>query len=78
MRFIGMLLVLLIIGLLIYKQLGTRTELSPEVSELQSTSDIPKVPVNPNELEQFDKDMNQFMKDEAEKTAKALKEAEGQ
>ncbi|MCG9697397.1 hypothetical protein [Shewanella sp. Isolate11] len=80
MRMIGMLLALLIIGMLIYKQLGQGTQLSQQAAEINeaSTGNVPKVPVNPNEIEQFDKDMNQFMKEEAEKREKALKEAQEQ
>lgn len=76
MRFLSLIITLLIIGVLIYKQLGTE---SPEPGQAvnSSNSDVPKVPTNPGEVREFEKDINAFVLENAEETAKKIEEAEG-
>ncbi|QYJ92932.1 MULTISPECIES: hypothetical protein [Shewanella] len=80
MKMIAMLLALLIIGLLYYQQLAKQPVLSEQTeAALEATQGTgPKVPTRPDEIATFDKEMNALMQQEAEKRAKALKEAEGQ
>lgn len=76
MRIIATLLALLIVGFLIYKQLGS--DAVHQKQEIHVVSDLggPKVPTNPNEVEQFGTQMDSYMKEEAEKRAAAIEDAE--
>ena len=76
MRVIATLLALLIVGFLIYKQLGSGSV--QQKQETNAVSDVggPQVPTNPNEVKQFGAQMNSYMKEEAEKRAAAIENAE--
>lgn len=78
MRLIGMLLALLIIGLLVYRQLaGSDVPPSPGVP-VNTSVDLPKVPSAPKDVPQFEQQMNDFMTETAEQRAKKLEELERQ
>lgn len=76
MRMIAILAALLIVGLLIYKQMGTASA-KQEVPTV-SGSDTPQVPTDPKDVKQFETQMNDYMKDEAAKRAAAIEKAESQ
>lgn len=73
-----MLSALLIVGLLVYKQIGPGAVHRPEEVKAISGSNAPKVPTNPNEVKQFGTQMNEYMKEEAKKRAAALEKAASQ
>ncbi|QDF74507.1 MULTISPECIES: hypothetical protein [Shewanella] len=80
MKMIVMLLALLILGFLYYQQLGKQPLLSEQTeAALETTQGAgPKVPTRPEEIADFEKEMNTLMQEEADKRAKALKEAQEQ
>jgi hypothetical protein len=75
-RIIATLLALLIVGFLIYKQLGSGSVQQKQETHAVSGMGVPQVPTNPNEIEQFGTQMDSYMKEEAEKRAAAIKDAE--
>lgn len=75
MRLIFLLLALLIIGMLIYNQLGKKEVLDPNAISTESKVEAPKIPTSPKDLQKFKKDMNQYMKDVSENRAKEMEEA---
>lgn len=76
MKLIAALIVLLIVGFLIYTQLGLGTAQKNEAQSISSPG-APKVPTTPGEVKQFGVQMNNYMKAEAAKRAAAMKKAEG-
>lgn len=78
MRLIAILLALLIVGFLAYKQVEPRSGNQTQEAQGVSDSNAPKVPVKPNEVEQFGVQMNDYMKEEAAKRATAIDEAGAQ
>ena len=76
MRFLSLIITILIIGVLAYKQLGK--ESSEDSTSVNSTSlDVPKVPTKPNEVQAFEKQINDFVNATAKETARRVEEAEG-
>ena len=78
MRLIVMLIALLIVGFLIYKQMGSGSVQPPKEAQAIAGSNAPKVPTNPNELNQFGTQMNEYMNKVAEDRAAAIEKAESQ
>lgn len=78
MRLIAIMLALLIVGFLVNKQLGPRSDKNMEEAQAVSDPNAPKVPTNPVEGNQFGAQMDDYMKKEAEKRAAAIEEAESQ
>lgn len=78
MRLVLMLIALLIVGLLVYKQMGSQPPPQSEAAQSASGPDTPAVPSNPNDIQQFRSDMDKYMQQEAEKRAAAIEEAESQ
>ncbi len=72
MRMILLLLALLIVGLLVYQQLGGLPERSIEPPEGEAASQAPRVPQHPQDLPAFERDMQQFMQDSAEERRQRL------
>jgi len=77
MRFIGLLLALLLVAFLINKQLGSGDPNNRTDALLQEQDPgAPKVPTNPGEVEQFGEDMQQYLDEQAQKRADAIRELE--
>ena len=72
MRMILLLLALLIVGLLVYQQLGGPPDRSIEVPDGGAASQAPRVPQRPQDLPAFEQDMQQFMQDSAEERRQRL------
>lgn len=76
MKLIGILIALLILGLVVYKQIEPDTRAHHELPKDVQHLDVPKVPTKPDQVEQFGQDMNAYMQDEGAKRAAALEDAE--
>ncbi len=77
MKLIALLVGLLIISILAFKQLSPQHEpATVEGSDQQVT--LPKVPTSPEGIKEFEKDMNKFMKDQQQETENKLREVEEQ
>lgn len=76
MKLILLLAALLIVGLLVNQQLNQGTAADADrASEAYGSSHVPEVPTKPEDVPQFEKDMNTFMEDEAAKQQKQLDQA---
>ncbi|MCE9679040.1 hypothetical protein LZP69_07590 [Shewanella sp. AS1] len=78
MRMIGMLLALLIIGYMIYQQLGGGSQMNTQTELSKDQNGAPQVPSDPKKLKQFEQDMDEFIKQQEEKRKQALEEAQKQ
>ncbi|WP_417227912.1 hypothetical protein [Amphritea sp.] len=78
MKFIILMIVLLVVGLLSMQQMAPKEAplRSMEQDSTHSTSDIPKIPTRPDEVKQFAEDINHYVQQEAAKRAVMLEEAE--
>lgn len=72
MRMILLLLALLIVGLLVYQQLGGIPDRSIDPPESEAGSQAPRVPQRPEDLPAFEREMQQFMQDSAEERRQRL------
>ncbi len=70
MRLIGLLMALLVVGWLVYGQLN----LSVPPTVVSDDNGAPRVPTTPQQLEQFDQDINQFVIDSAAERARKIEE----
>jgi hypothetical protein len=75
MRLIILLIALLVVGLLVSQQISNETEPAVEGIVENSNHDVPKVPVKPQDVQQFERDMNKFMEDEASAQKERLDQA---
>ncbi|MGO1460735.1 MAG: hypothetical protein ACTHYN_01075 [Marinobacter sp.] len=75
MRLIILLIALMIVGLLVTTNLSKRTQPSTESSTEPPNSGVPKIPVNPQDVQQFEKDMNAFIENKTSKQAKEIDRA---
>ncbi len=73
-----MLIALLILGLIIYKQIGPGTLTQTELPTDSLSPEVPKISNRPNEVKNFETDMDAYLKDEAAKRAAKLDDAVGQ
>lgn len=78
MRFIAILLALLIVGLLAYKQVEPRSDNQAQEAQEGSDPNVPKVPTNPDEVNQFGAQINDYMNEEAAKRSTAIDAAGAQ
>ena len=78
MRLLAILITLLIIGFLLQQQLGGDTDNTGSAGSAQSLSDSkpPKVPSKPEDLEQFNLQMDSYLQQEAAKRAAEIEQAE--
>jgi len=76
MRMVVMLVALLIIGLLIYKQISPHA--APHETKAISAANTPAVPTNPNDVKRFETQMNNYMTEQDAKRAAAIESAESQ
>ncbi|WP_432695995.1 hypothetical protein ACQUQP_15820 [Marinobacterium sp. YM272] len=78
MRLVILLIAVLLVGLLVYKQISPRAvQQSEEIKEL-SSSGAPQVPTNPEDVKEFRTQINEYINEEAEKRAAALEKATAQ
>lgn len=75
MRLIILLIVLVVIGLLVSNKISNETQPSAESPAGPASSDVPKIPVLPKDVKQFEKDMNAFMENEASEQARKIDQA---
>lgn len=81
MKLIILMVALLIVGLLTIQQMAPNAETSAAPVELDSANsagEIPQVPIRPDQVKQFGKDMSDYIQSEAAKRAAALDEAQKQ
>ena len=71
MKMIGLLMALLVVGWLVYGQLNLAT---PPTLVDNNENGAPRVPTTPQQLEQFDQDINQFVIDSAAERARQIEE----
>ena len=75
MRLISMLIALLIIGFLVYKQVGKISNKKVESAAVEvESAEAPKMPTNMNEVKQFEVQINNYVKEEAAQRARKLDE----
>ena len=71
MRMIGLLLALLLVGWLVYGQLNLN---APPAVVNGTENGTPRVPTTPQQLQQFDRDINQFVTDSAAERTRQIEE----
>ena len=76
MRLILLLAAVLIVGLLLYWQIGGIPDRSIEVPAAGSGPEVPRVPQRPQDLPVFDEQMQQFMQDTGEQRRRQLEAGE--
>lgn len=69
MKMIGLLLALLVVGWLVYGQLNV---IAPPPAASNDVNGAPRVPATPQQLQQFDQDINQFVTDSAAERARQI------
>lgn len=72
MRMIVILLALLVVGLLVYQQLGGLPDRSIDPVGGETGPEVPRVPQRPQDLPAFEQQMQQFMQDSAEERRQRL------
>jgi hypothetical protein len=72
MRMIVILLALLIVGLLVYQQLGGLPDRSIDPAGSETGTEVPRVPQRAQDLPAFEQQMQQFMQDSAEERRQRL------
>jgi Flp pilus assembly protein CpaB len=75
MRLIILLVALLVVGLLVNRQISNGTQHNVKSPAEKVGSDAPKIPVKPQDVQQFEEDMNKFIKDEASEQAEKIDQA---
>lgn len=75
MRFVLLLIVLLVIGLLVNRQLGDPGSTEAMVSEPSAEMAVPNIPTKPQDVPKFEQDMDAFMKANAAERARQLEQA---
>jgi len=78
MRLIALLIALLLVGLLVYQQLGSHARGKAESIPAVRNSNAPKVPDTINGTRQFGAKMNDYVKKQAAQREKAIDKATGQ
>jgi hypothetical protein len=78
MRLLSLLVTLLVIGLLLYKQLGGQTSKPvADVPQSVSVGSLPNVPSRPEDVAKFGQQMDAFMQNSNADMERKLKQAEG-
>ncbi|MFO8003412.1 hypothetical protein [Thioalkalivibrio sp.] len=72
MRLILMLAALLIVGLLLYRQIGEVPDRALDVPAADSGAEVPRVPQRPQDLPVFEEQMHEFMQDAGEQRRRQL------
>lgn len=71
MKIISLLIALLMVGWLVYGQLNV---IAPPPAASDDVSGAPPVPATPQQLQQFDQDINQFVTDSAAERARQIEQ----
>jgi hypothetical protein len=76
MKLILLLIALLIVGLLVNKQLNSSSP-NTRYGDVADSEDVivPKIPVVPEDVPKFEKEMKDFIMDSADKRAKKIEES---
>ncbi|MEM9529423.1 MAG: hypothetical protein AAGA23_00750 [Pseudomonadota bacterium] len=69
-------LVLLVIAYLVNQQLGAGSRAPDPLLERDLNPSAPQVPTAPGDVEQFGQDMQEYLNEQAEKQAEAIRKAE--
>ncbi len=77
MRLISLLLAMLVILFVLYKQLGGSSESRVEHAPSGDSVGVPQVPTRPQDVPAFKDRMDDFMQDAAEERARKIEEATG-
>lgn len=75
MRLLGIVLVVLVVAYLVNQQLGRGSRVDPSL-EQGADPNAPQLPTTPGDVEQFGQDMQEYLNEQAERQAEALREAE--
>ena len=78
MRLILLLVVVLIAGLIVVRQLGESNSSKTEGATAVESTNAPQVPTNVRDVKQFDTQMNDFVMDNAARRNWEIEEATGQ
>ena len=78
MRLILLLVVVLIAGLIVVRQLGESNSSKTEGATAVESTNAPQVPTNVRDVKQFDTQMNDFVMDNAARRNREIEEATGQ
>jgi len=78
MRLVALLIAVLVVGMLVYKQLGQSPTSSSVPSATGESSEVPRVPTTVQEIKPFETEINDFMQDEAARRAQMIEDAEAQ
>jgi hypothetical protein len=77
MRAIALLAVLLVVGFLVYRQLGPVATPGHDSGSSAAGVETPAVPTTANDLQRFDREMNDFVRDAAADRERTMREREG-
>ena len=73
MKLISLLISLLLVGFLVMQQLNSSSSVDKSIGGLDTESvDIPKVPTSLQGVSKFEKDINSYIQDNADKRAQEL------
>ncbi|MDI9244241.1 hypothetical protein [Marinobacter sp. CHS3-4] len=75
MKLILLLAALAVIGLLVTQQLNKGEGTTAQQASEMGVGEVPKVPQNPEDVPQFEDDMNKFMEDEAARQQERIDQA---
>ncbi|SOB77816.1 hypothetical protein SAMN04488490_3646 [Marinobacter sp. LV10R510-11A] len=75
MRLIMLLIALIVVGLLVTSNISKKDQPTLESPIGTTGSGAPKISVQPKDVQQFEKDMNAFMENEASEQAKKISQA---
>lgn len=75
MRLIILLIAMMLVGLLVTTNISKKAQPTAESPTELTGGGAPKIPVNPQDVQQFEKDMNAFMENEASEQAKKIDRA---
>lgn len=67
-----LLIALIVVGLLVTTNISKKTQPTAESPTELTDSSVPKIPVKPQDVQQFEKDMNAFIENEASEQAKKI------
>ena len=72
MRLIILLASLLIVGVLVYRQVGTGSKV--QEATVTMPSGVPRMPAKPQDVERFGKDLNKFVNDATSEQTKKIEQ----
>lgn len=70
-----LLIALIVVGFLVTSNISKKTQPTTESPAELTGSGAPKIPVQPKDVQQFEKDMSAFMENEASEQAKKIDQA---